>query len=285
MVKVWNILHVKGRVMKQESTRSCLWILSIFVCVLLCSKGTYGEDKAGIYTDLTMASKYMAHGWNIGGDEFSFQPSVTADFLMPGLQATAWTAYPFEEDTRSNHEIDYLLKYNRTISGGELCKINLHGYFDYWVYPHLVKTENGNGDTISPTRLDGTKYHIGMSLLIPVAGANLVPSYNVYYWRPSTHDLFKAGYVHELFLQYNHEMPVFIPGADRQTIGGGASLSYHTGAMGVNSGWSHSTAHLSMGADAAGLNFSVSANQQWSYEDTVNPENEFWWTVSVAKSL
>jgi len=247
-----------------------------------------GEDKSlGMTADLTLASKYMTDGFNVGGNHPAWMPSLAVNTTVPGLYFQFWSALPVDRDNQQFDEYDFMARYSRDFFDGSLCKLNLHGYYDYWVYPHDEYTTNENGETIAAQSKRGQKVHAGLSLLelFPLFGSYLVPSYNYYYWFPDQADLFRSGAHQEFALSYTHALPVFIPGATKQDVTLGGSLNYHDGAFGVQSGWSHTTALLGTSADLFGCTLGASINYQWSYIESVDPENEFWATLSVTKKF
>jgi hypothetical protein len=247
-----------------------------------------GEAKDwGVTADLTLASKYMTDGFNVGGNHAAWMPSLAINTTVPGFYLMFWSALPTDRNRQQYDEYDFMARYSHNFLEGSPFKVNLHGYYDYWAYPHDELTQDKHGQTIAPQNFRGQKLHGGISLLelLPIAGAHLVPSYNYYYWFPDQKDLFQAGAHHELLLNYSHELPVFIPGAKKQDITLGGSLNYHDGVFGVESGWSHTTAHVSTSVAALGCTFGASANYQWSYIESVDPENEFWATVSITKKF
>jgi hypothetical protein len=238
----------------------------------------------GLSGDVTVGSRYMAHGWNIGGNEPFVFPSVTVDAAAPGLQFALWTAWIMDRDQFETDEFDYMVKYGRTCCPDSRWAANFHGYVDYWVYPHSDVVADKDGQTIPETTKDGVKFHAGVSLpnLLRLGPACLVPSYNVYYWTPVKSDLFEDGAAHEVFLSY--AMPLAEIAAslkDRGSVALSASATYHDGAFGVAHGWSHATAHLALPLTFGKCYVTPAANHQWSFEDSVNPTDEFWATLSV----
>lgn len=242
----------------------------------------------GLHPDLTWASKYMAHGFNINGDNPSFQPSLHVDTLVPGLQFAVWAGLPTDRDDRAKDEFDYMLKYGRTCNADSPWAVNVHGYVDYWLYPNTANAgeiDPATGEVID--ELTGWKFNGGVALpkLLPLGPANLVPGYNYYYWTPRDEDVFQSGGVHELLLSYALPADAVLPVASKQTIDLGSSLNYHDGVFDVKEGWSHATASLSTTFNLSGTRITPGVNYQWSFEDTVNDEDEFWAQVSVARDF
>ena len=252
-----------------------------------CAAGAAEDKSLGVTADLTLASKYMTDGFNVGDNHAAYMPSLAVDTKVPGFYLQFWSALPMERNRQQYDEYDFMARYSHDFFGGSPLKLNLHGYYDYWVYPHDAYTTDKNGATIAAQSKRGQKVHAGVSLLelLPVLGSHLVPSYNYYYWFPDQKDLFQAGAHHELALSYTHALPVFIPGAKQQDVTLGGSLNYHDGAFGVDSGWSHTTAMLGTSAELLGCTLSANVNYQWSYIASVDPENEFWAMLSLTKKF
>jgi hypothetical protein len=228
----------------------------------------------------------MAHGWNIGGNEPFVFPSVNVDAVAPGLQFALWTALALDRDLFENDEFDFLVKYGRTCRPDSRWAVNVHGYVDYWLYPHSDIVADKDGQAIPETEKIGMKYHAGVSLpnLLRLGPACLVPSYNYYYWMPVESDLFESGGAHEIFLAYALPLAKFAATLkDKGTLSLSGSLTYHEGAFGTDPGWSHATAHLAMPLSLWTLCITPALNHQWSFEDTVNPTDELWATLSVSR--
>ncbi len=249
--------------------------------LVLAAGGAMG-DEWGLHPDLTLASQYMAHGFNINGDHASLQPSLHVETKVPGLQLAVWAGLPTDRDLDASDEYDYLVKYATTFNAGERWAVRVNGYVDYWIYPN---TENaGEVDPATGAavnELEGWKFNGGFALpaLLPLGPAKLVPSYNYYYWTPRQDDLFTAGGVHELGLAYA------LPVAEGQTLDLSSTVNYHDGVFDVEAGWSHVTASLSTTFHVAGTRVSPGVNYQWTFEDTVNEEDEFWGQLSVARDF
>ncbi|MBK1792470.1 hypothetical protein [Persicirhabdus sediminis] len=252
------------------------------------------EDAAqqwGVKVDYTLASKYMTHGFKVGGDNWSHQPSLTLDTAIEGLQFTYWAAFTDERALNDADEMDFMLTYQKTLNEDSDWAVNVHGLVNYWLYPHQkVDVDRNGAPSNSISNYQGLKMHIGASLPKRISladGIFLVPSYNIYYWMPTTGDQFDDGFVHELFLSTSIPMNIssckYVP--DHFTLGG--SVNYNTGVFGVESGWSHATAHIGTSAPITdSLSWNAGLNYQWTFEDTVNPDgDEFWGQVGVSWSF
>jgi hypothetical protein len=262
--------------------------VGLAVGLAAAAEGRAEAPKLGLHADLTCATKYMAHGFNVNGDNPSLQPSIAVDALVPGLQFALWMGLPTERDQRDMDEHDWMIKYGRLFFADRPWAMQVRGYADYWIYPHTPgqgEIDEATGKAKDDFR--GFKFHgaVAFPRLLPLGPASLVPAYGYYCWMPEIEDAFESGGVHELFLSYALPLKSFLPVEGSQSLDFGASHNYHDGAFGVEPGWSHSTAHLSTTFAVAGFRITPAVNCQWSYEDTVDDEDEFWACLSVARDF
>lgn len=268
-------------------------LLQIVVSTLLCTIVSFPskaleKKKVGLTADITWASKYLISGFKVGGDDPVWQLAGKLDWYQTGFSFMYWTAIQANRDNKQYDEQDLFLMYSRDFFADNRYAINLHGFYDYWMFPNTEPVRDEFGDVTSTSKKHGNKFQLGLSLpkLIPLADSYVVPSYNVYYlhyYAQDRKDRYLGGTHHELLLEYYRSIRLFIPKATYQYAGATASTNYHQGDFGVKSGLSHSTASMVTGVYAFSSIFTLSMNHQWSYEETVNPNNEFWTTFSFIK--
>lgn len=234
----------------------------------------------GLTTEVTLASKYMAHGYNFGGDdEPSFQPAVTLATPLPWLTFAAWAGYPIDRDFDDQDELDFMLKFGWLFNGDERFALEVHGYADYWLLPNLKVPHDGGRE-----RLTGGKFNFGLSFpqLWRVGEVALVPGYNMFCWIPEHEGTLDNGAVHEFSLSARWESPG-PQAAGRPVAWQALALTgYNDGAFGSQPGWSHCIAGLSATIPLGPLALTPSLNYQWSFESSVNPEDEFWGALTLA---
>lgn len=232
--------------------------------------------------DYTFATRYVTHGFNVG-DTQAHQSSVSlTSNRLPGFKFTYWNSLTHDRGLKANDEHDFILHYNRTFREGDAWEVAFTSYIDYWWYPN---------NTVKGDDLQGMKYHVGGSLpnLIPMPeGYNLVPGYNYYHWHDIHGAQFPSGAVHEFLLR--SDIPICISDAAwvPQSIGVKTTLNYNTGFLGVDSGFSHVTAHLYTGAPINRfLSWHVSADYQWTLDGSLNGngDNIFWGTIGLTASF
>jgi len=263
-----------------------------FLLITFASTPTWAAEKSrlALTTDITWASKYMVSGFKVGGDRPVWQLAGKVDLYSSGFSLMYWTALQADRSNKQFDEQDIFALYSRDFFKESRYAINIHGYYDYWYFPNAEPVLDEFGDDVSNGRKHGNKFQLGFSMpnLIPLSGSSLVPSYNVYYthyWAQNRDDLYLGGTHHELLLEYNRSIRAFIPKATYQYAGLTASTNYHNGDFGVKPRISHSTAGVVSGVYALNSIFILGLNHQWSYEETVNPDNEFWSTLSFVKKF
>jgi len=237
--------------------------------------------------EVTFASKYMTDGFNIGGNNPVWQPSVGVDLFSTGFSTIFWSAIQLNRNNQQYDEYDFIAQYGHDFFLKKQYAINLHGSFDYWTFPN---SNVADYDAIAPQRMRGNKIAAGITAphLIPIGDSFLIPSYNAYYnlyWAQNRPDRFEGGTRHELLLQYSYAIRPFIPGAKAHYLGASGSINYNDGAFGVTPGWSHATAQVGTSLHALDCVFSLSLNRQWSYDPSVDPNQELWTSASVTKQF
>jgi hypothetical protein len=274
-----------------KKIRLFFWIFEFSVVTLTATAArSVEQSRLALTTDVTWASKYMISGYNVAGNHPVWQLAGKVDLYSTGLSFMYWTALQADRQNKQFDEQDLFLLYTRDFLNDQRYAINLHGFYDYWMFPNEQPMLDGFGDVVSSSKKQGNKFQLGISMpsLLPLAGSYLVPTYNLYYlhyWAQGREDQYQGGTQHELLLEYYRATKIWIPGATYQYAGVTASTNYHSGDFGVRSALSHSTAALVSGVYALKSIFILSLNQQWSYEATVNPSNEFWTTFSFVKKF
>jgi hypothetical protein len=266
-------------------------LVGLSLIALLSGRATEAMDnKLGLTADLTWASQYVTDGFRVGQGDPVVQPSVAWSVLDSGLSLIFWSAIPIDRRNQRFDEYDFMAHYRLRLFEGSGYSMVLRGFYDYWIYPKSEPLRDSFGTIVSSEKKQGNKLHAGISWpsLLPVFDSHLVPSYNLYYWLywdQNRKDRFQGGARHELLLEYHHLIPKLIPGTQGQYAGVSAGANYHDGFLGVPPGWSHTVAQLMTHVYALDSLFSLRVNYQWSYQKSVNPDNELWSSLSLTKTF
>lgn len=265
----------------------------IFALFALCTPraGVAAAARSyGVTTDVTWASQYLIDGFRVGNKSPVWQLSAKADIFSTGFSLMAWTAIQSVRSQREFDEFDLFALYSKDLFLESALATNVHAYYDYWQFPNSRPTLDGYGNTISSGKKQGNKFNTGVSAirLIPVAGSYIVPSYDLFYqryWALNRADLYQGGFLHQAKLEYSNALPRFLPGAKWQYYGLASTATYNAGAFAVRPGWSHVTGTILTGVYALGAIFELSVNRQWTFEHTVNRQNELWTTLSFIMKI
>lgn len=253
---------------------------SILVLLSLTGTGTsinqanavdlLGEELS-ISTDFTFASKYVWHGYDIFDDHAAFQPSIHLDYR--GFFGGVWGAWPAGSGFEELTELDLYFGYAFSLFEEKPYALDIFSSYTYFVYP---KT-NSLGD------VQELALGISMPQLINIGPSYLVPSYTVFYdWDGVQSEIhIDNGWFHTLGLSYALPASIFLKNDTEQTIDFSCDITYNEGVFGSDSGWSHSTFGISSTFTWSKFYLTPSINYQWSFEDTVNDEDEFYASISV----
>ena len=239
--------------------------------------------ELGVSADVTYVSQYMFRGYDILDDHPAVQPSITLDFWQTGFKFNIWGSYAFKSSLSYLDEIDLTLLYGRAFWEDESYALNtycLGRYVDraHWEWnPYGLPNEGADHMEIAG----------GLSLpkLLPIGPSSLVPSYYLGYKWPKHSGGPERGCFHIFGLAYDLPIPALIPTQGSQAISLTTDLTYNDGVFGSEPGWSHSTAGLSTSFRYGGFALTPGINYQWSFEDTVNDEDESWVDISLSYSF
>ena len=266
-------------------------LLLLFPCFWIAveAKGLT-PDRFVTTVGATYASEYLTDGFRIGDASPVLQTMLKLDIPSTHFSLMYWNSLRAVRSKKEYDEHDFFLMYSSDFKSESRYAFNFHGFYDYWYYPNTRPTTDLFGDKLSHVEKHGSKVNAGISMnkLLPLAGSYLVPAYNVYYWiywADDRKDQYQGGARHELSLSYSHALPQMASWIKSQYAGAFASVSYNDGAFKVRPGMSHSLGTLYAGISALGMNFSVSLNQQFSHQRTVNRRNDFWTTIGAFKEF
>jgi hypothetical protein len=260
------------------------WMLVTMV-VVACGTVSAAESKLGVDVDLAWASKYIWRGLDLGDNKAAFQPSINFDLWGSGFSANIWGSWlggPTNgaESALTTEELDYSFTYANSLMTNEASQVDYsltYTYFDYYTH--------------SSDYAD--MQDLALTLSLPKAfQAGFVPKYTVAYsWSgrpgPTPGAMGQrldgaAGFVHIFGLDYNFKL-------GEQPFTASASAVYNDGAYGdnVDHDWSHVVWGMSTSfkCPLTGAKVTPGIYYQTSMDDSVNPNDEFWATISYKFSF
>jgi hypothetical protein len=236
------------------------------------------EDEIGIEVEGGYVTKYLWKGYDILDNNGAWQTSITIDYK--GFYAGVWGSWADKRGFVAQDELDYYVGYERSFLGEDEYRYTLDTFVTY-TYFDFPKSDSISGDD---GVADGQELALGFSMpnLFPLGPSFLIPSYEGdFEWagmQPS--DDVDKGWIHTFGLSYDIPVPVLVPEQEEQFLSLSWSLSYNDGVFESDPGWSHSTAALATIFEWKGISFTPIIYYQWSFEDTVNEENEFYTSFS-----
>ena len=253
----------------------------VVAVVLLSMAGIVHAEELGVTLDVAYVSKYIWRGFDMMDDKGSIQPSIDVDLYGSGFSLNVWTAQPTSSGTGGfstvNHEEwDYTLTYANSFLDGERYKTDYAVSYVYYNFPDNPRNA-----------ADAQEVNAAFSWpdLCPMG---IVPHYVLVKMWPSegggpARSL--GGFIHIFGFGYDFELP----GLQDQPITFTWDLVYNDG-TGLGDGsvahdWSHILWGLSTGIDVGPGTFSPGVYFQTSMEDSVNPEDEVWASLSYSVSF
>lgn len=257
----------------------------MLVALLLVASGAAwaAEGKLGTEVDLTWASKFIWRGIDVGDNKAAFQPSVNFDLWGSGFSTKVWGTWLGSETNGlegsvPTEKLEYSLTYANSLNKGDAAQVDYsltYTYADYYTHASSAFDYQDLAATIA---------------LPKICSAGFVPHYTIAYsWsgRPGPtpgyltgrHDD-AAGFVHIFGTDYNFKLC-------EQPMTFSANAVYNDGTYGdnVDHDWSHIVWGLSTSFKVGSGSFVPAIYYQTSMEDTVNPNDEFWTTLSYKFSF
>ncbi len=243
------------------------------------------QDRLRVMFDLTVASRYVAHGINIGDDEAVVQPSVfLQNVFTPGLEFFVWTNFAIDREQHAADEYDFVVRYTRLLAPRSPFGVRAFALADYYVYPHYELPVNKNGKLIEKTDFNGFKLGSGIefvNLIPPLGPVKLIPGYSLYYWTPIEKKLFEDGYANEFSLTCVVPLPI----QERQLLFIRAVRNYYSEIFGIERGLSHTSLHMATTFNFGHFQVRPTVNYQWTHEPTMNHEDEFWFSIALVRTF
>ncbi len=253
-----------------------LWlsILIVIAIQLNATAQSWREDLSATL-DFTYGSRYMWHGFDVFDDHGSFQPSLTLQYQ--NLYVGIWAALPDSSGFEEVTELDYYLGYDHSFFEENRYAMEVSLLYTYFDFP------NDSSD------VEAQEIAFGVSFpqLIPIGPSFLVPGYMAYFNAEgfSSNNLTDEGWFHDFGLSYSYPLPEIPVTQEEQSLDLEWVTTYNDGAFGTDAGFSHTTVSVSTTWEWRTLYFSPLLAYQWSFEDTVNDEDEFYALISTGISF
>ena len=229
-----------------------------------------GEDL-GITVDFTYASKYLWHGIDVFDDHGAYQPAVF--FNYRNFFGGVWNSWPTTSGFEDWKEVDLFFGFTETCFEKE--RYAVISKIDYWYVSH--PSSDGSND------VQQVSCQLSMPNLFPIGSSSLIPSYAIFHAGKGLRgkNTIDDGWFQTFALSYEFLVPALVPAQEKQPLTVSWDLNFNDGVFGGDSGLSHTTLNLSTVFTSGRMYVSPAIHYQWSFLDTVNPEDEFYFTIGM----
>lgn len=272
-------------------------ILLIAVILLTAGAVTKAEEakKLGVALDVTYLSSNIWRGFDLYPDDHSaIQPSIDVEFYDTGFGLNVLSSRANGSGFENDEELDFTLRYRNSFFEGEKHMISYEVGWVYYSYPD--RPRKGPKVTaprplipVVETLADVQELYAVFAFPELLGIRGLVPSYvfsHVWPAQSNSNASDNGGWIHAFGLDYGIPISVLLPEMPKEQILKLSSLVVYNSGVGatgmVEHDWSHAVFGLSTGfALSENLTFTPGIYYQLSMEDSVNPEDEYWWSLSM----
>jgi len=251
-------------------------VIMLTAVILLSTTAFAQEGELSGTVDLTFLSQYIWRGLEIYGAKSAIQPSIDLDLYGTGLGLNVLWTRANSSGYEVGERLDFTLSYGNTIFENETYATDYKiGWVNY-EFPH-VSSDLGDMQEMFAT-----------FSLPEICPEGVVPSYTVLkMWASQSLSLNRevSGWLHILGLDYDLPIEGLLPETPEQILHLSAAMVYNDGALlgGVDHDWSHAVFGVSTDFDLGyDCTLRPGVYYQSSWDDSVNPSDEFWCSVGVS---
>jgi len=236
------------------------------------------EDELGVTLGAQYMSRYIWRGFDIYPDNHStVRPFVDIDFYGTGFGLNVLNARSIGGGRVDLEKINYTLYYRNKLLEGETYATN---YKVGWVYYNYPDMPSKNADL----------QEVFASLSWPeICPEGIVPKYTIVRMWPAeskANDRNNGGWWHIFGLGYDLAVSALMPETPEQILHLSVETAYndsvYRGGKTVDHDWSHAVFGLSTDLDLGNnLIFTPGFYYQSSWDDSVNPSDEYWLGLSL----
>ncbi|MCH7783607.1 hypothetical protein IID62_11140 [candidate division KSB1 bacterium] len=228
------------------------------IIIILFFTGIPVKAQVSVSGSVAFVTKYIWRGYNIVDDP-AIQPSLDFGFGESGFSANVWYSAGLSKRDKNGaaDELDFTLDYSTSLANGAAISLG----FIYYTFPNQDNFDFGDHATpeIYAAFTPGVPY--------------LSPTLTLYYDFNLGDDLYAT-----IGIDHTAE-------AGEGSVGASALLAYNNGQFGANSGFSHVELSVFAAIPAGAFEIAPSLTFFGLFEDTVNPDNEIYFSLNVGWSF
>jgi len=251
-------------------------VILLTAAILLSTTAFAQEGELSGTVDVTFLSQYIWHGIRMYGEKSAIQPSIDLDLYGTGLGLNVLMLRANSSGYEAGEELRYTLTYDNKVFENETYATNYQIGWTYYDFPH-VSSDVGDLQEMFAT------------LSLPeICPEGVVPSYTVLrMWASEGLSLSReiSGWLHILGLDYDLTLEGLLPDIPEQILHLSAAMVYNDGAAAANvdHDWSHAVFGVSTDFDLGyECTLRPGVYYQSSWDDSVNPSDEFWCSVGLS---
>lgn len=228
------------------------------IIIILLLTGLPAQAQVSVSGSAAFVTKYIWRGYNLVDDP-AIQPSLDIGFGDSGFSANVWYSRGLEDRNISGaaDELDFTLDYSASFANGAGLSLGLI----YYTFPNQDNFEFDDHTT--------PEIYVAITPGVPY----LAPTLTLYYD-------FNLG--DDLYATFGIDQSVEAGGG---SVGASAVLAYNNGQFGADSGLSHVELTVYGTISAGVVEIAPSVTFVGLFEDTVNPDNEFFFSLSAGLSF
>jgi hypothetical protein len=255
-------------------------LIGVVILLAAVSSGYAQEGELHGSIDATFTSKYVWRGIDIFDDHAAIHPSLNLDLFGTGFGFSAVGHRANASGFEAGERWDYTLYYKNALFGDESYATQ---YMLGWVYYNFPDLSSQAYD------LQEIQTVLSWPKILPVEG--LVPSYVLVKLWPaeggSTVGGNASGFAHIFMLDYGLPLEGLLPNVPEQVLNLHSEFVYNDGVDPrggvVDHDWSNAVFGISTTIDLGNnLYFTPGFYYQSSWDDSINPEDEYWASVGMA---
>jgi len=240
-------------------------------------------NKLSVTFEVKYLSRYIWRGFDsYPNDHSAIQPSIDVDLFGTGLGVKVFHSRANRSGFEDNKEIDTTLYYKNGLFDKEAYAIKYTVGWTYYNFPDNPRkgTPKGWGD------MQEAFAGFAFPNICPLG---IIPSYTAVLMWPAVSDSYgsdNGGWAHIFGLDYALTVPGYRPDTPEQVINLHAETVYNDGVgpagESVDHDWSHALFGISTDFTIfKNLIFTPAVYYQSSWDDSVNPNDETWVSLSA----
>ncbi len=253
----------------------------IIVSILCLTSIAYTEGAGIQNLSLKAAAeyvqKYMWRGFDLQDNDPALQADFTLDIGETGFYSGIWATYAIDSKWREWNEIDFYAGYYRTLWEENRYALDADTSYTYYYFPR--QDSDVDAQQVALT--------VELPKLFPPLGISKLTPYGGLYYGWSVRGEANDGLWVKLGMNCDLSIPSPLFGQREQTLSLYIESFRNDGAQGfeVNPGWGHLVTGISTTFKFKGMDITPGVNYQWTLEETVNEEDEFWFTFSISHAF